>query len=357
MLSIRNDKKAIGGIWLGRTKRAYRRYIRKALPPDLIPDSDIAFVTYAYLPGETLEWIAEEIRKTAYFEHVIFQQASAAISSNCGPGTFGILYFLKSNKMYNIASYIDDDRRTEEIEDAEEIEDTEEPEDIQDELQAELQEMIPDEFPADAARQADTGEPESGEKWYEKLDCIDADVAIKNSGSEEAFRSVLEIFYNSIPDKHEELENYYVSCDWKNYTVKIHALKSSARLVGALELGDMAEALEMAGKGDNIQYIRENHGAVMDHYLSYQEALSPAFGNKDAGGREEADKPVADADLMASIYEELRDAADDMDCEKVETIMREIGEYSIPDPDKEKFERIREAAKMLDYDKILEALE
>jgi hypothetical protein len=60
---------------------------------------------------------------------------------------------------------------------------------------------------------------------------------------------------------------------------------------------------------------------------------------------------------MASIYEELRDAADDMDCEKVETIMREIGEYSIPDPDKEKFERIREAAKMLDYDKILEALE
>ncbi len=357
MLSIRNDKKAIGGIWLGRTKRAYRRYIRKALPPDSIPDSDIAFVTYAYLPGETLEWIEEEIRKTAYFEHVVFQQASAAISSNCGPGAFGILYFLKSNKMYNIASYIDDDRRTEEIEDAEEIEDTEEPEDIQDELQAELQEMIPDEFPADAARQADTGEPESGEKWYEKLDCIDADVAIKNSGSEEAFRSVLEIFYNSIPDKHEELENYYVSCDWKNYTVKIHALKSSARLVGASELGDMAEALEMAGKGDNIQYIRENHGTVMDYYLSYQESLSPAFGNKDAGGREEADKPVADADLMASIYEELRDAADDMDCEKVETIMREIGEYSIPDPDKEKFERIREAAKMLDYDKILEALE
>ena len=57
-------------------------------------------------PADTLDWIEEEIRKTAYFEHIVFQQASAAISSNCGPGTFGILYFLKSNKSYNIASFI-----------------------------------------------------------------------------------------------------------------------------------------------------------------------------------------------------------------------------------------------------------
>ena len=59
---------------------------------------------------------------------------------------------------------------------------------------------------------------------------------------------------------------------------------------------------------------------------------------------------------MESIYEELRAAADDMDCEKVGMIMKEAGEYSVPESDKAKFDRIREAAKMFDYDKILEVL-
>ena len=97
-LRIRNDRTDIGGIWLGRTRRVYRKYIKYALPPDAIPDSDILFITYADVPTEMLKWIEEEIHKTAYFDHVVFQQASAAISLNCGPGSLGILYFLKSNK-------------------------------------------------------------------------------------------------------------------------------------------------------------------------------------------------------------------------------------------------------------------
>ena len=356
MLSFKNDKAGIGGVWPGRTKRAYKRYISRAIPPDSVPDSDIAFVTYADVSDETLEWIAEEIRKTAYFEHIVFRQASAAISSNCGPGAFGILYMLKSNKSYNIASFIKDEK-----DDTSESEETEETEVyIAEDVEAEI---AATEVDTDIAEASDTFEetaadiPDASGKWYEQLDCIDAQVAIRNSGSEDAFRSVLKIFYNSIPDKHEELEQYYISGDWENYTVKIHALKSSARLVGALELGEMAEALEMAGKGDNIQYIRENHEAVMEFYLSYKEALSPAFAGGDTGaGEEKPGKPVADADLMESIYEELRYAADDMDCEKVETIMKEAGQYAIPDTEKEKFDRIRVAAKNLDYDGILEAL-
>ena len=84
-------------------------------PP--IPDSDVVFVTYVDVPSDTLSWIEEQIRNQAYFENIVFQQASAAISSNCGPGTFGILYFLKSNKSYNIASYISELEAASQIQD------------------------------------------------------------------------------------------------------------------------------------------------------------------------------------------------------------------------------------------------
>ena len=59
---------------MGRTKRAYKKYIASALPPDTIPDSDVVFITYVDVDPDILKWIEEEIRKTAYFKHVIFQQ-------------------------------------------------------------------------------------------------------------------------------------------------------------------------------------------------------------------------------------------------------------------------------------------
>ena len=242
---------------MGRIKRAYRKYINKAIPSDIVPDSDIVFITYADIPTDTLKWIEKQVRKTADFEHVVFQQASAAISSNCGPGTFGILYFVKSDKSYNIASFINDMHTIYETDVEEEMSD----DIVMTENEGVSEEKSPD---AGTAKEKYSYEYSGEDEWCRDIKCIDVAAAIRNSGSAEAFKAVLQIFYDSIPDKHEELERCYYENDWKNYTIKIHALKSSARLIGAAELGDRAEKLEMAGKEDNIGYIVE----ILKQYIA-----------------------------------------------------------------------------------------
>ncbi len=361
-LRIKEDKTGIGGVWMGRTKRAYRKYIGNALPADSIPDSDVVFVTYADVPGDTLSWIEEEIRKNAYFEHVVFQQASAAISSNCGSGAFGILYFLKSNKSYNIASFIDDMSlysapvKDEETEDEASAESAASREELSGETQTGENEASAKDLAADPA--AGPEGKSSGADWLSKLSCIDTETAVKNSGSEEAFKAVLKIFFDSIPDKYAELDGSFSSGNWENYTIKIHALKSSARLIGALKLADEAERLEMAGKENDIDYIREHHTGVMEEYQGLRGALSPAFTEgTEEDKAEDAGKPVADQYLMDSIYEEIRDAAEAMDCDRVEDILKEISAYAIPDSEKERFGRVSEKAELLDYDGILETLD
>ncbi|MBQ7588201.1 MAG: DegV family EDD domain-containing protein [Lachnospiraceae bacterium] len=349
-LRIRNDRTDIGGIWLGGTRRVYRKYIKYALPPDAIPDSDILFITYADVPTEMLKWIEEEIHKTAYFDHVVFQQASAAISLNCGPGSLGILYFLKSNKSYNIASYIDDMNIQEESSHEDVSGDEYGESAVGEELAEEYSEAVAE---AGSYEKPDDNDEPDNDLSIGDIRGIDTEIAIKNSGSEAAFKTVLKIFYDSIKGKYEELEDAYSSGNWENYTIKIHALKSSARLVGAVELGDCAEKLEMAGKGDNIQYIKENHGFVMDEYLSYLEILAPLFESESRG---DSDKPMADEFLMESIYEELRNAAEEMNSEMIDDIMKEIEEYAIPASEKDKFDLICEKADKFDYDGILEAL-
>ncbi|HAG69400.1 MAG TPA: DegV family protein, partial [Lachnospiraceae bacterium] len=50
------------------------------------------FITSSGLSAQELKQIEKEVRKIVNFETVIFQKASCAISVNCGPGCFGLLF-------------------------------------------------------------------------------------------------------------------------------------------------------------------------------------------------------------------------------------------------------------------------
>lgn len=336
-LSFREDQSYIAGVWAGSTKRAYRKYISRAIPVDMIPDSDVAFITYVNVPEEKLQWIKEEVQKRAYFEKIIFHQASAAISSNCGPGTFGILYFSKSNKSYNIGSYFED----------EEILREEEPEEL-----ADAEDM------GSGAKFTELSAASEEPKWYQKLDLIDGDAAMENNGSEETLRTVLKIFRDSYTDKAKELEGFYISGDWGSYTIKVHALKSSARLIGAGDIAEKAQLLENAGKEGNETYIREHHAALMEQYRKLGEAVAAALDEGSEEIPESSDeKPVADKFLIQSVYEGLKEAADAMSCDEIEEILEELSDYTIPDEEKEKLDEIRKKAGEYDYDGILAILD
>ena len=347
-LSFSEDRYGIAGIWSGSTKRAYKKYIRRALPVDVIPDSEVVFVTYADVPGETLQWIKEEISKRAYFERVVFKQASAAISSNCGPGTFGILYFVKSNKSYNIGSYFNDMSGDEP--DADEADDNESPDQAAEEYE-ESKTPADNDIPQDAAAYTAEGRKES--EWYLQSDYIDADAAIKNSGSMETLKTVLKIFHEAVPEKTLEIEGYYSKEDWHNYTIKIHALKSSARLIGAGEIADDAQLLENAGKDGDIDYILKNHEALMQKYHELDKSIAPFFDGEADGEADSDERPVADEFLLESVYEGLAAAAEAMSCDEVDAILDEMSAYRIPESECAKYDKIRIAAEKYDYDGML----
>ena len=341
-LKVQNNKSWIGGISMGSTKRAYRNYIHKAFPGNVLPDPDVVFITYADVPIKTLYWIKDEIGRIAGFEHVVFKQASAAISSNCGPGTFGILYAEKTGKNYNIGSYIGEEKSREEETALLKTED----------LSRKTQTLSVTTETVSSA--AEPGE----ESIYREIPGIDFEQALKNSGSEDAFKTVLKLFYESIPAKTQELEDFYQQGDWQDYTIKIHALKSSAKLIGAMDLSEKAQDLETAGKEERIGFIRENHGLFMSAYEELKDHLAAVYkGEKEPEETsKESQKPLADEFLMSSVYEGFKEAAETMDCEALEMIMKELEEYAIPEKDRDTYEKLCEKAKIFDYAGMLEIL-
>lgn len=366
-LVIRKDKAGIGGIWQGNVKYAYKRYIRKAFSGNVTPDPELVFVTYADISEEMLLWIKEEIGKVAHFEHIIFKQASAAISSNCGPGTFGILYFEKGEKSYHLGSFLEKEEEAPDEEEADGYAASGQ------KNEREPQEVVPDgNASAGPVEEKEDGkdieiEKEKEEikepaplepKWYDGLEGIDGKAAVQNCGSEDSFQTVVKIFYDSIGVKSKELEEFFDTEDWKNYTIKVHALKSSAKLVGALEFSEKAFALEMAGKEENISYIREHHPDFMEQYKSFEKILRVVCGTSEA--EEDAvqtEKPTADRYLLEAFYEAVEEGAREADYDIIEEAFGEVDAYDIPEPDGSIIRSIKEKADGFDYEGILEILE
>ena len=95
VIEIRQGRMGCACIETGNVKTAYKKYIRRKMHGRRKIDNRILFITYAGCSVKTLELIEMEVERYMKFEKVIFQPASATISSNCGLGAFGLLYLKK----------------------------------------------------------------------------------------------------------------------------------------------------------------------------------------------------------------------------------------------------------------------
>jgi len=85
-------------------------------------------------------------------------------------------------------------------------------------------------------------------------------------GNEDDYKEILQVYLNSGLQKIREIREKYKAEDWKNYTILVHALKSTSIGIGATNLGERAKELEMAGKEGNISFIQAHHREVMQEY-------------------------------------------------------------------------------------------
>lgn len=103
-------------------------------------------------------------------------------------------------------------------------------------------------------------------EWLCEIPELDIKEGIKNCGEEEGYLSILSVFHRTAEKKIHEIEQYYENGEWKDYTRCVHGLKSSARIIGAIELSELAKKLETAGKKEDTDFIQKNTNQLLEMY-------------------------------------------------------------------------------------------
>ena len=101
------------------------------------------------------------------------------------------------------------------------------------------------------------------------------------AGIKEMYLEVLKMFYDQYENKRNDLERYFQSKNWNDYTVLIHSLKTNALNVGCESFAEECLKLEKSGKKlrenvdieENKRYILQNHEKTMSLYLNVIEEV------------------------------------------------------------------------------------
>ena len=127
----------------------------------------------------------------------------------------------------------------------------------------------------EANRENARAEAEKLPLWLKIVPNIDLVAGLLACGSSEDYMDALYIFHASIDERSEELLSFLEQEEWTMYALRIHSLKSMARIIGAKKLGEQAAALEEAARSDEHTFVKKNTYSFIKAYREFQVHLAP----------------------------------------------------------------------------------
>ncbi len=210
--------------------------------------------------------------------------------------------------------------------------------------------LISEQNPPDATETApghpDKGKTEFPEGIYEIKE-LDMEAGRKNSGSAEIYLNVLREYSDSCRMNYNRLADDMEQGDIKDLTTKVHALKSSSRLAGALDISERAAHLEQCGDAGDWDTILNELPELLEDYSNLCNAIMRAFDDA------EGEKPLIEAGNLNDAYEALYEFVDAFDFDGADNVMRLLGQYNMPDNEVEFFNDIKGLMAAVEREQIM----
>ena len=178
--------------------------------------------------------------------------------------------------------------------------------------------------------------PES-DSTLPKLPGINPADGIRYTGSEKMWLKLLGDFYKLIDSKSRKLENCVADGLIRDYTIEVHALKNTARMIGAARLSEWFFKMEKCGKAGDVETITKETPGLIRALQSYKEVLRPYGEENDRNKRE---VPASEWITQLTI---LRDAMERFSLDTVDMAMQQLEQYRVPEKCGELMELLRAA--------------
>lgn len=161
---------------------------------------------------------------------------------------------------------------------------------------------------------------------FPEIEGVDWNYGFKHLPKKELFMATLEDFYKIMDGEADGLEAFYQQLNNNpemlvQYRIKVHSMKSSANLIGAIVLGGMAKLLEDAAREADIKLIEALHNIFINEWRGYKDKFKECVKVSDD---EQTKEEVEDYMEILAYLEKLREAMKEIDIDLMDEIMGKL---------------------------------
>lgn len=139
-----------------------------------------------------------------------------------------------------------------------------------------------------------------------RIDGVDLQLGLSYcSGEMEDYLEIIRIYYSIGLARLDDIQKHYDGHDWKNYTILVHAVKSTSLNIGAKSLSEKAKALEAAGREEDEAFLTANHAEMLEEYRQVLRSIGEnrvIFPDRE---QSPSDAPAEEENLRDMDYNEL----------------------------------------------------
>lgn len=147
-------------------------------------------------------------------------------------------------------------------------------------------------------------------------------------GDKKFYIDVLLKFAKDAKQKMKEINEFFEKEDFENYCTKVHALKSTAKMIGADLLSEKAKCLEMAAKNQETDFIRDHHEELLCEYHQVIQCILEVYGSDENSVAQVsmAGKTEISKEEFLGRLVKLEEKLDTYEADESETIISEMSE-------------------------------
>lgn len=158
-----------------------------------------------------------------------------------------------------------------------------------------------------------------------QIEGIDVLEGIKNTGSKEFLLELLGDYCSLIDTKAQNIQQYLEEERIRDYTIEVHALKTSSRLIGAMKLSEQFRVLEDLANENEIEKLLNETPEVLTHYKQYKTWLAPL------AVRKEREKKEVPKEEVIMYLQGIKESIEVFDLDTADAAMEKLEECKLPE--------------------------
>lgn len=193
-----------------------------------------------------------------------------------------------------------------------------------------------------------------------QIDGVDLEYAFYRLQDMDVLMTTLHEFYRMVYVEADNLNELFEHLEEEGnlelYRIKVHAMKSSAALIGAMQLSGVAKTLEYAARDGRVEIIKALTVPFLEEWREYRERLKPVIEGKNSERKGEPEGAVIDPDVIRGLLSGIDISLQIMDVDKADELMEKLQSYRYTSDIETEIDRLSGLVVNLEIEKVTEQI-